>query len=78
MFTSFLHSEVLGTPRGIFLSYHGLKMADSVQNPRRLTILSCVLNPGAIEDKTVNLDFFIYDYRNIKRKVVEAKTRDSV
>uniref|UniRef100_A0A8W8IL29 Uncharacterized protein n=1 Tax=Magallana gigas TaxID=29159 RepID=A0A8W8IL29_MAGGI len=50
MFTSFLYSEVLGTPRAIFQCYHlGLLMADAMQNPLRLSILGCVLKPEAIE-----------------------------
>ena len=52
MFTSFLHSEVLRTPRTIFQSYHpGLFMADAMQmqNLSRLFILGCVLKPEAVE-----------------------------
>ena len=50
MFTSFLHSEVLGIPRAIFQRYHpGLLMADAMQNLRRLSILGCVLKPEAVE-----------------------------
>ena len=61
MFTSFLHSEVLGTARAIFQHYHlGLLMADAMQNLRRLCILGCVLKPEALEGrcKTDNLDIF--------------------
>ena len=50
MFTSFLHSEVLGTPRAIFQRYHpGLLMVDAMQNPRRLFIFGSVLKPEAVE-----------------------------
>ena len=50
MFTSFLHSEVLGTPRAIFKRYHpGLLMADAMQNPHRLSNFGCVLKPDAVE-----------------------------
>ena len=49
MFTSFLHSEVLGTPRAIFQRCHpGLLMADAMQNLSRLFILGCVLKPEEV------------------------------
>ena len=74
MFTSFLHSEVLGTSRVIFQRYHpGLLMADAMQNPCRLSILGCVLKPEAVEggvSKQIIWTFFkLVDERSLSTKV---------
>lgn len=56
MFTSFFHSELLGTHRTIFQRYHpGVFMSAAIQNP-----VYCVMKPEAVEGSVFKQIIFFH------------------